>query len=184
MVSLAFSPDGATLAVGRAGGTVALWDCARAVALRELPGNALPPSTLALSRDGAYLASGFAGRLVITHVPSGVEVFVHPRKFGAVTAMAFSRDGAVLLAASEASQIGIFRVPEREHVADLTIYPLRAGAGYVKDEHGLVELLGDVRGYASCAGDWPLELCAETALVPGLWSKVFAGDRGYLEPPP
>ena len=63
------------------------------------------------------------------------------------------------------------------------MFPL-ARAGYVTDEHGLTELLGDARSYARCAGGWPLEVCEETALAPGLWSKVFTGDQSYLEPPP
>jgi WD40 repeat protein len=56
--SLAFSPDGKTLASGCEDGTIKLWDVARSKELATLKGHESRVSVLAFSPDGNTLASG------------------------------------------------------------------------------------------------------------------------------
>ncbi|MBD3003455.1 caspase family protein [Streptomyces sp. 5-10] len=59
--SLAFSPDGRTLAAGRKGGLVRLWDLtdpARPVSRREMKAANTDVISIAFSRDGRYLTTG------------------------------------------------------------------------------------------------------------------------------
>jgi WD40 repeat protein len=60
-VTLAFAPDGRTLASNRGTGSlVVLWDVATGSARRTLAGHAATVLTLAFAPDGATLASGSA----------------------------------------------------------------------------------------------------------------------------
>jgi WD40 repeat protein len=137
----ALSDDGKTLALSRGGGAIALYDLSTKRAIAILQGNKLPQSTgdhsgafesLAISRDGAYIAAGgynTAGFSDHAGVVDSVTRLwrrsspqpLHVWKGLAPDAMAFSADNRRLVARSP----GMSDTPDIVWTADL-------GSGAVK----------------------------------------------------
>ena len=110
MYSLAFSPDGHTLASGDYGGTIRLWDVADPAYLRPLgqplTGGGAKVNSVAFSPDGGTLASGsLDGTIRLWDVADPAD----PRPLGqpltgstvAVDSVAFSPDGHTLASGSD-----------------------------------------------------------------------------------
>ena len=108
--SLAFSPDGHTLASGDYGGTIRLWDVADPAYLRPLgqplTGGGAKVNSVAFSPDGGTLASGsLDGTVRLWDVADPAD----PRPLGqpltgstvAVDSVAFSPDGHTLASGSD-----------------------------------------------------------------------------------
>ena len=101
--SVAFSPNGTTLAAGNADGTVRLWDMATGRQIgRPLTGPADPVTSVTFSPDGTTLASASPDHTVrlwdlATSRPVGAPLTGHT---GQVTSVAFSPDGKTLAAGS------------------------------------------------------------------------------------
>src|SRR5690606_41504344 len=71
--SVAFSPDGQTLAAGTSGGNVLLWEADAepdADPFDELPGHMDWVSSLAVSPDGAYPAAGSGATFALASGPA------------------------------------------------------------------------------------------------------------------
>lgn len=111
-VSLALSPDGALLAVGKSNGMVGLWDIATGEATRHFLHDLLggPVQAVAFSPDGRLLASGGADRhLKIRDLRTGKVLWrrEHP---GPVTATGFDPESALI---ATACTDGVLRVWSR-----------------------------------------------------------------------
>lgn len=101
--SVAFSPDGKTLATTGAGGSVILWDVEKRIRRGEpLQKHTEHVNSIAFSPDGKTLASGSADGTVMlwnvaTGTPQGPPLTGHK---GAVWSVAFSPDGKSLVSGS------------------------------------------------------------------------------------
>src|SRR5688572_2868594 len=72
-VSLALSPDGATLATGTSKGGIVLWDAATLTEKRTMQQGQGAVESLSFSPDGTTLASAGSGRIVLWDTGSGQE---------------------------------------------------------------------------------------------------------------
>jgi WD40 repeat protein len=89
--SLAFSPDGKTLASGSSDKTIRLWDVTSGQELRTLTGHSRRVTFLAFSPDGQTLTSGSFDHVILWDVASG-------RVLKTLTWPSFSGDRVVISA--------------------------------------------------------------------------------------
>src|SRR5207248_4927598 len=95
--SVAFSPDGKTLAAGSWDGTVRLWEVASGKELHQLSKQQGPVRSVAFSADGKLLACGGEGSAIIlweTATAKELRRLVGHR--GSITFVQFSPDGKLL----------------------------------------------------------------------------------------
>jgi len=117
VTSLAFSPDGKTLAVSSRDRVIRLWDPATGKEGKELAGHLSFVNSIAFSPDGKKLVSGGNDATArLWDATSGKEIsrfHNSPR----VSCVAFSPDGQALALAHRAIRIVRFRqaVPQEEH---------------------------------------------------------------------
>jgi WD40 repeat protein len=114
--TVAFSPDGKTLAAGGARYTIILWNVSTHLPIAKLPiPNSLTPgsevmSNIVFSPNGVALAAGYTDGPIIlwnvaTHQPIG-----QPLKFDRAFRLAFSPDGKTLAAAEQGNNVILLNV--------------------------------------------------------------------------
>ncbi len=99
VTSLAFSPDGTTLAMASEPSSIALWDLATEQLVRSFEDQQFPWSVLAFSPDGATLASGSDyGGILLWEVASGrpIRTLQDVGSGLMVRSLTFSPDGRLL----------------------------------------------------------------------------------------
>ena len=95
--SLAFSPDGTTLALGQPGGNITLWNLSTRRIRSTLQGHTGFVVSLAFAPDGATLASSGHDRVGrIWDLTTSRERFVTTCRLGAFVGLTFSLDGRLL----------------------------------------------------------------------------------------
>jgi WD40 repeat protein len=101
VLSVAFAPDGKTLASGSADNTVKVWDAATGTLLRTLSGHTDAVNSVAFSPDGSAIASGSADSTIkLWDAASGALLHTLTGHEKAVASVAFSPDGKVLASGS------------------------------------------------------------------------------------
>ena len=129
VISLAFSPDGKTLALGNSGGTIKLWDVPPGKERATLKGHTSPVWSVAFSPDGKTLASGSGATIQLAtpdgkssgsrsgeptiklwDVQTGKERATLKGHAGPVVSVAFSPDGKTLASASHDTTIKLWDV--------------------------------------------------------------------------
>jgi WD40 repeat protein len=101
--SLAFSPDGKTLASGNRDGTIHLWDVKSGQWRKTLSGHQFRTNQVAFHPNGTVLASGGEdGKVRLWEVPSGHEIqeLAHSLRTKEYQCVAFSPNGKWLVSSS------------------------------------------------------------------------------------
>jgi WD40 repeat protein/beta-lactamase regulating signal transducer with metallopeptidase domain len=124
LCSVAYSPDGKTIAVGdgaqNTAGNVILWDVATRKVKATLEGHELAVHTVVFSPDGTLIASGSAdGTIRVWDTATGSERYALTGLSG-VTELVFSPDGKLLAAAGETNGVTLWEVETGTEAARLT----------------------------------------------------------------
>jgi WD40 repeat protein len=189
VTSLAFSPDGRTLASGNTGptgkGTIVIWDATRGrrlATVRGLRGNVVG---VAFSPDGRTLAVA-SGDITLWDIARHTRLVTVVRGLGdggegpyyeGGTAVAFSPDGQIL-AASSGREVILWDVARRTRLAALT------GTGQVAfspDGRTLAaEKISTSPNEPSTIGLWEVAQHVRLATLPGAGSMAFSPDGHTL----
>lgn len=109
--SVAFSPDGRTLASASSDYTIKLWDARTGAYLKTLLGHTRWIRSVAFSPDGTIIASGGGDNTVkLWNVDSGTCFATLRPHTGWLWSVAFSPDGAIVASASEDKTVKLWSV--------------------------------------------------------------------------
>jgi WD40 repeat protein len=143
-MSVAFSPDGQTLATGSNDKTVRLWHVTTARALRAFEGHPDGVRSVAFSPDGQTLATGSNDQTVrLWDVATCRALRAFEGHTKEVASVAFSPNGALLASASDDGTLRLWDVATARCLA--IVLPCREGwAAFTPD--GRYKLGGDIAG--------------------------------------
>ena len=118
--SVAFSPDGTTLASGSADTTIRFWDARSGAHIRTLTGHTEDVNTVAFSPDGTTLASGSEDDTIrLWDARSGAHIRTFTGHTWSVSSVAFSPDGHTLASGSRDSTIRLWDAASGAHIRTL-----------------------------------------------------------------
>ena len=118
--SVAFSPDGNTLASGSGDTTIKIWDIQTVEEIVTLEGHTDYVGIVAFSPDGLTLASGSKDTTIkLWDVQTAEEIATLEGHTGSVNSVAFSPDGQTLASGSDDSKIKLWDVQTAKEIVTL-----------------------------------------------------------------
>ncbi len=112
--SIAWTPDGTTIATAGDDGTVRFWNDSSGVSIAVATGHVGRVTSIAISPDGRTLASASVDQTVrLWSVPSGDPIGVLRGHAGPVNGVAFTPDGSHVVSAGEDATIRVWDVGSR-----------------------------------------------------------------------
>lgn len=120
VVTVAFSPDGRSLASGSSGKAVILWDVKAAEQMKIIEGHSGLVRSVAWSPDGRALASGSEDNtIVLWDTSTGNDIRTLEGHSYAVNSVCFSPDGKVLASGSDDNSVNLWDVKTGAKTQDL-----------------------------------------------------------------
>ena len=177
--SVAFSPDGTTLASGSQDRMVKLWDVATGENIATLEGHWSVVRSVAFSPDGTILASGSRDRMVkLWDVATGENIATlegHDR----VHSIAFSPDGRMLASGYYDQTVKLWDVETKEIIATLEGHATNKLFSVAFSPDGTTLAIGSEQGNImwDIATQNFVTLEGQTGLV---WSVAFSPDGTLL----
>ncbi len=119
--SIAYSPDGNTIASGSEDDTIRLWDANTGGHLRTLIGHTYEVNSVAYSPDGNTIASGSEDNTVrLWDANTGESLWTLAGHTSGVNSIAYSPDGNTIASGSEDDTIRLWDAKTKEHLHTLT----------------------------------------------------------------
>src|SRR5262249_20891809 len=144
VMSIAFSPEGSTLASGSSDTTVRLWDVATGRALRAFAGHTSGVMSIAFSPEGSILASGSDDTTVrLWDVATGRALRALEGHTNVVRSVAFSPEGSTLASGSADNTVRLWHIATGRCIAILLPCP-EGWVAFTPD--GRYKLGGDIAG--------------------------------------
>ena len=119
--SVAFSPDGTTLASGSADGMLQLWNVATKTKITTLEDSDDVVTSVDFSLDGTTLAAGMGdGTVTLWDVATKTHIATFPEHGRDVKSVMFSPDGTTLAAVAEDNTVKLWNVATKTNIANLS----------------------------------------------------------------
>ncbi len=198
VTSLAFSPDGQTLASGGCynrnedgvcpTGIIYLWNANTGVQLGDpIIGHTSWVQSLAFSPDGKTLASGSVDNTILLWDLSKREVVGIPfvGHHDQVNGLSFSPDGTLLASAAENGEVFLWDVATHQRIGSLnqngSFYDLVRGIAFSPDGRHLIssDYDGHVMLWEVAPGDWAQKTCQRVGrnFTRAEWSYYFPNEE-------